>query len=93
MSEEDLAKLGEMAVHLSGRDISDICKDAERKWASKYIRKEVETVIPNLDVYIQATKNRLVHMGNTNLRMEGDAPMNLGIGGQKLEEMPMANKF
>jgi len=30
-----------MAINLSGRDISDICKDAERKWASKYIRKEV----------------------------------------------------
>jgi hypothetical protein len=33
--------LGELAIHLSGRDISDICKDAERKWASKYIRGEV----------------------------------------------------
>jgi hypothetical protein len=41
-----------MSVHLSGRDISDICKDAERKWASKFIRKEVDTVIPSLDVYL-----------------------------------------
>ena len=48
-----------MSVHLSGRDISDICKDAERKWASKYIRKEVSTIAPDISVYIQATNNRL----------------------------------
>ena len=41
LSKEDLQKLGEMAVNLSGRDIADICKDAERKWASLYIRKKV----------------------------------------------------
>ena len=44
-----------MSVNLSGRDISDICKDAERKWASKYIRKEVATVEPTIDVYVSAT--------------------------------------
>ena len=47
-------KLGEISVNLSGRDISDICKDAERKWASKYIRKEVSTIEPALDVYLEA---------------------------------------
>ena len=41
LSQEDLDHLGELSVNLSGRDISDICKDAERRWASKYIRKEV----------------------------------------------------
>ena len=59
-----------MAEYLSGRDISDICKDAERKWASKYIRKEVMTVEPQLDVYISDTKNRLVQMQDNNLRMD-----------------------
>jgi hypothetical protein len=48
-----------MAVNLSGRDISDICKDAERKWASKYIRKEVSSLTPDISVYIEATKQRL----------------------------------
>ena len=41
-----------MSVNLSGRDISDICKDAERKWASKYIRKEVDKIEPTIDIYI-----------------------------------------
>jgi hypothetical protein len=45
-----------MAVNLSGRDISDICKDAERKWASKYIRKEVSDITPDVSVYLDSTK-------------------------------------
>lgn len=59
-----------MAEHLSGRDISDICKDAERKWASKYIRKEVTKITPDVSVYIESTKQRLDQMQDTNLRME-----------------------
>ena len=77
-----------MSVNLSGRDISDLCKDAERKWASKYIRKEVSTIEPSLDVYIQATKNRLVQIQDSNLRMDGDFdPQQMA---QRLQQMPMA---
>lgn len=57
-------------MNLSGRDISDICKDAERKWASKYIRKEVTTIAPDVSVYVESTENRLVQMMDNNLRME-----------------------
>jgi hypothetical protein len=60
LKKEELEELGKMSVNLSGRDISDICKDAERKWASKYIRKEVSTIEPSIEVYKLATKNRLV---------------------------------
>ena len=48
LSEINLEQLGEMAINLSGRDISDICKDAERKWASMYIRGEVKTLTPDV---------------------------------------------
>ena len=37
LSKDELTLLGSLSENLSGRDISDICKDAERKWASKYI--------------------------------------------------------
>jgi SpoVK/Ycf46/Vps4 family AAA+-type ATPase len=70
LSEEELKALGELSVYLSGRDIADICKDAERKWASKYIRKEVTTISPSMGVYEEATKNRLTQMQDTNLRMD-----------------------
>jgi hypothetical protein len=59
-----------MAVNLSGRDISDICKQAERKWASRYIRKQVTSLIPALDVYLEATNARLRQMGDANLLMD-----------------------
>ena len=62
-----------MAENLSGRDISDICKDAERKWASKYIRKEVTKIEPEISVYLESTINRLNQMQDFNLRMENNA--------------------
>ena len=46
LSESDLTELGELSTQLSGRDIADICKEAERKWASKYIRKQVSDLAP-----------------------------------------------
>lgn len=33
---------------MSGRNIADICKDAERRWASKIIRKETDQDLPSL---------------------------------------------
>jgi len=87
LSSDDLQQIGDLAVNLSGRDIADICKDAERKWASKYIRKEVDTILPILDVYIQATKTRLAHMQDGNLRMDSD--FNPALMADKLAELPM----
>jgi hypothetical protein len=68
-----LKQLGELSENLSGRDISDICKDAERKWASKYIRGEVKMIEPDLSVYLDSTQNRLLHMQDSNLRMENNS--------------------
>jgi hypothetical protein len=62
-----------LALNLSGRDISDICKDAERKWASKYIRGEVKSIEPDISVYLESTKQRLNQMQDFNLRMENNA--------------------
>jgi SpoVK/Ycf46/Vps4 family AAA+-type ATPase len=78
LSQAELEELGKMAEHLSGRDISDICKDAERKWASKYIRKEVSKIAPEVSVYVESTKQRLEQMQDTNLRMVNNA----GLFGQ-----------
>ena len=66
--------MGDLSEYLSGRDIADICKDAERRWASKYIWKEVDTIIPNFDVYADATVHWSKSMKDSNLRMENDHP-------------------
>ena len=54
MKNEDLKLLSQKTEGMSGRNISDICKgntinysDAERRWASKLIRKEVEQELPD----------------------------------------------
>ena len=72
LSEAELNTLAEMSVNLSGRDISDICKEAERKWASKYIRKEVSDLSPKMEVYTEATQQRTVQMRDANVRMDYD---------------------
>lgn len=87
LSKAEIEELGRMSIHLSGRDISDICKDAERKWASKYIRKEVKNIAPDISVYRQATINRLEQMQDTNLRMDGD--FNPHLIAQKLKQNPI----
>lgn len=87
LSADDLGRLGDLAINLSGRDIADICKDAERKWASKYIRKEVSTIEPALDVYVQATRSRLIQIQDSNLRM--DADVDPAVIGQRLAQMPV----
>jgi SpoVK/Ycf46/Vps4 family AAA+-type ATPase len=50
--------LAEETEGFSGRNISDVCKHAERKWASKLIRKEVEKKLPTLDQYISSLEER-----------------------------------
>ena len=72
LTQENLSKLGDLSVYLSGRDISDICKDAERKWASKYIRGETKVIEPDMQVYEESTKNRLNQMRDINLRMDNE---------------------
>ena len=68
---------------LSGRDISDICKEAERKWASKYIRKQVSTLAPQMDAYREATQSRLVQMRDANVRMDYDLSSPYAGGAEK----------
>eukprot|EP00742_Colponemidia_sp_Colp-10_P006883 GILJ01007380.1.p1 GENE.GILJ01007380.1~~GILJ01007380.1.p1 ORF type:complete len:509 (-),score=64.39 GILJ01007380.1:188-1714(-) len=45
---------------LSGRNIKDICEEAERRWASKLIRGEVTGDVPTVKEYEQALQARLV---------------------------------
>jgi len=47
----------------------------------------VDTILPTLDVYIQATKTRLAHMQDSNLRMDSD--FNPALMADRLAELPM----
>jgi len=59
LSKKDLETLAHKSSGMSGRNISDICKDAERRWASKLIRKEVSEKLPLVDEYVKALESRI----------------------------------
>ena len=62
LSTQELEVLAGNSKDLSGRGILEVCKDVERKWASKVIRKEEEGFEPNLDVYLESLKERISSM-------------------------------
>jgi len=64
----DETEVGEVAARtpgMAGRDLRDVCEQAERRWASKIIRgkaKEGEH-LPPLEEYLEAADARLREMG------------------------------
>jgi len=57
----DDSLLTDLATHsstMSGRNIYEICKDAERRWASKRIRKEVDSPYPPFEQYLESLRHR-----------------------------------
>lgn len=65
LTNSDLAKLAQATWGLSCRDIKEICEHTERRWASKYLRQETLTLVPNLDAYLKAAEYRVagLHVG------------------------------
>ena len=53
-----LEELGEVSEGFSGRDLKDICLQAERQWASKIVRKEAEWSLPPFEAYVNSVKQR-----------------------------------
>ncbi|TMW68652.1 hypothetical protein Poli38472_006120 [Pythium oligandrum] len=64
LNSNELAQLASVASGLSCRDIKEICEYAERKWASKVLKKEVTDDLPPLQAYIDATKVHIVGISN-----------------------------
>jgi len=58
LPKDQLEALAANSDGLSGRNINDICKDAERRWASKMIRKEVSGKLPTIEQYMESLENR-----------------------------------
>ncbi|KAK7245906.1 hypothetical protein RIF29_40760 [Crotalaria pallida] len=63
LSKPELDELAKVTKNMSGRDIRDICLQAERSWASKIIRGQVskdgeQAKLPPLQEYIVCATNR-----------------------------------
>ncbi|OWZ23712.1 ATPase [Phytophthora megakarya] len=59
LSDEELLQLAAVSPQLSCRDIKEICEYAERKWASKVLKKEETTELPTLQTYMDAVKTHI----------------------------------
>ncbi|CAD8065577.1 unnamed protein product [Paramecium sonneborni] len=59
LTDKEREMLSQLSNGMSGRNIADICKDAERRWAAKLIRKEVTEQIPTLNQYKETLNQRL----------------------------------
>lgn len=62
LTKTELAEFAMVTEGLSGRDIRDVCQQAERRWASKLIRGQAgdakEGCLPPLQEYIESAMNR-----------------------------------
>ncbi|KAL8005282.1 putative AAA+ ATPase domain, ATPase, AAA-type, core [Plasmopara halstedii] len=56
LSDEELQHMAAVSSHLSCRDIKEICEYAERKWASKVLRKTETSEVPDTQAYLEAIK-------------------------------------
>lgn len=64
LSSDELSVLAEMTNSMSGRDLYDICRDAERRWGSRFIRKEVPSHVPQAEVYEECISDRKVQFSS-----------------------------
>ncbi|KAH7569433.1 hypothetical protein ACOSP7_012835 [Xanthoceras sorbifolium] len=63
LTKPELVELATVTEEMSGRDIRDVCQQAERSWASKIIRGQEtkdgeQTRLPPLQEYIESAANR-----------------------------------
>eukprot|EP01024_Parvocaulis_polyphysoides_P026406 TRINITY_DN24073_c0_g2_i2.p1 TRINITY_DN24073_c0_g2~~TRINITY_DN24073_c0_g2_i2.p1 ORF type:complete len:219 (-),score=39.31 TRINITY_DN24073_c0_g2_i2:369-941(-) len=68
LGEQEFQKLGQATAGMSGRDLRDVCEDAERKWASKIIRGELDESqkdsLPPINEYMEAIQQRRIGAAN-----------------------------
>ncbi|CDP04451.1 unnamed protein product [Coffea canephora] len=63
LTQSELAEFANVTENMSGRDIRDVCQQAERRWASKIIRGQAnagegQVSLPPLQEYVDCATNR-----------------------------------
>ena len=58
LNDDELQQFAEATSNKSGRDLEDICSDAERRWAQKLILDKLEISAPPLEMYLEAAKSK-----------------------------------
>lgn len=58
LNPENIERLAEATKDMSGRDIEDICGDAERIWARKIISDQSEVSPPSFEIYFESVQSK-----------------------------------
>jgi SpoVK/Ycf46/Vps4 family AAA+-type ATPase len=64
LSKEQISQLAELSPNLTGRDIKNICEDAERQWAALVLRGEVKDYKVDFSLYLSSLSSRKSNMTN-----------------------------
>jgi SpoVK/Ycf46/Vps4 family AAA+-type ATPase len=59
LSDAEVLALAAATPGMAGRDLKDVCEQAERRWASKIIRGKAKQSLPPVAVYLSAARQRL----------------------------------
>ena len=59
LNTSELSQLAEQSQNLSGRDIKNICEDAERQWAAMILRGEQQDFKVPFYVYLSCLNSRM----------------------------------
>jgi SpoVK/Ycf46/Vps4 family AAA+-type ATPase len=62
LASEHLEALAENSQGKSGRDIEDVCSEAERRWAHQLIAEKAEPSAPPFDQYVEALASKRQHV-------------------------------
>jgi len=54
LSAEECSHLSLKSANLTGRNIKDVCEQAERRWVRKILAKSMEAAPPSFDYYRQS---------------------------------------
>ncbi|KAL3627428.1 hypothetical protein CASFOL_028791 [Castilleja foliolosa] len=80
LTKPELAELAAVTEEMSGRDIRDVCQQAERRWASKIIRGQAEkneeqSPLPPLREYTESALKRRTAMVGTADQIRNPNPL------------------
>ncbi|XP_042031157.1 uncharacterized AAA domain-containing protein C31G5.19 isoform X1 [Salvia splendens] len=80
LTNSEIAELARATEEMSGRDIRDVCQQAERQWASKIIRGQVQKIeeqssLPPLREYIESAVKRRTAIRSVTNQIGNPSPL------------------
>lgn len=80
LSDVEVGAIAAATPGMAGRDLRDVCEQAERRWASKIIRGQAaEGQLPPLQEYLAAADARLKEAGTGAVGMQSALPLLRGL--------------